>query len=236
MGILLHATKSAELIQLEIRMKKKPVKNRWDSRSCNQLQSAEPCNLTQRDFSSSQKSAVWIHKLYRNELVKSHRLDPEKWEERKKPEEGRRKGKGNRGSLVKGFLRPERPKMQGKQEVGSCHVCNQHFGTIPQDRGHREKCRQTDTNYMHRGWLVSMETCRQMEEMDGNKNKGPSNYFRANKPVTFGCFWLRQQQAGCVSKCIITQPAFLRGASVCANDLNWDSWGLTPSYSRILNP
>lgn len=47
---------------------------------------------------------------------------------------------------MKGFLRPESPRMQGKQEVGACHVCNQHFATIPQDPGHRQTCRQI---YMH---------------------------------------------------------------------------------------
>lgn len=53
-----------------------------------------------------------------NEAVKHHRLNPGKWKERREEREGQEWEEGEkRGSLVKGFLRPESPRMQGKQEV-----------------------------------------------------------------------------------------------------------------------
>lgn len=64
------------------------------------------------------------------------------------------RGGNTRGSLAKGFLRPE--SSQNARQAGSwaCHVCNQHFVTIPQDLRHRQEWRQI---YMQQGRLGNRE-------------------------------------------------------------------------------
>jgi len=69
------------------------------------------------DSGVSQKSAVWIHRPYGIGAVNAPRAQPrEAGGKRRRPR--RIRARGGRGSLVKGFLRPESPRMQGKQEVG----------------------------------------------------------------------------------------------------------------------
>lgn len=50
---------------------------------------------------------------------------------------------GRGGGLLKGFLRPESSQNARQAGSGACHVCYQHFVTIPQDPGPRQSSRQT---------------------------------------------------------------------------------------------
>lgn len=70
----------------------------------------------------------------------------------------------------KGILKAWKPQNARQAGSGACHVCNQHFVTIPQDLGHRQKCRQTDIHApRQKGSAVSMETCRQTGRADREK-------------------------------------------------------------------
>lgn len=108
-----------------------------------------------------------------------------------KTEEERSERRGEkRGSLVKGFLRPKSPQNARQAGSGACHVCNQHFATIPQDPGNRQKCRQTDI-YMQQGrkaGLISMETCRQTGSMNRENRTKVQNTSASVKKHSIACF------------------------------------------------
>lgn len=69
---------------------------------------------------------------------------------RKDRAKDRSERRNTRGSLAEGILRPE--SSQNARQAGSlaCHVCNQHFVTIPQELQHRQQWRQI---HMQRGRL-----------------------------------------------------------------------------------